>query len=150
LNINIMAETPKIFFFQEEVSFNMKDKRKIREWIIKAAENEDFKIDIINYIFTNDNILLQLNTEYLKHITLTDIITFDMSEKEGELSGDIYISIDRAKENAREYRVSLTNELNRLLVHGVLHLMGYKDKTHDEKEVMKEKEEYYLSLQPGS
>lgn len=145
-----MIDKPKIFFFQEEVSFHLKDKRKIREWILKSAENEEHKIGILNYIFTNDNVLLQLNKEYLRHITLTDIITFDMSENEGELSGDIYISIDRARENAREFKVTLSNELNRLLIHGVLHLMGYKDKSKEEKETMREKEEFYLSLLPWS
>lgn len=113
---------------------------------MKTVDNEGFTIGILNYIFTSDNILVQLNTEYLRHFTLTDIITFDLAEKEGELTGDIYISLDRAKENAKEFKVTLTNELNRLMVHGVLHLMGYKDKTAVEKEAMRAKEEFYLSL----
>jgi probable rRNA maturation factor len=145
-----MADRPKIYFFQEEVNFTVKDKRKIREWILKAAENEEYRIGVLNYIFTNDNTLLQLNKEYLQHFTLTDIITFDMSENDGEIAGDIYISIDRARENAREFKVSLSNELNRLLIHGILHLMGYKDKTPGEKEAMRQKEEFYLSLTPWS
>jgi rRNA maturation RNase YbeY len=145
-----MESGPKIFFFLEEVSFDLKQKRKIREWIKKSADNEDFMIGSLNYIFTSDNILIQLNKEYLQHFTLTDIITFDLSEKEGELSGDIYISIDRAKENAREYKVSLKNEVGRLMIHGVLHLMGYKDKTPEEKEQMRAKEEFYLSLSQWS
>lgn len=141
-----MDSDPKIYFFLEEVSYNLKNKRKTREWIIKAAENEGFTIGVLNYILTNDNILVQLNTEYLRHFTLTDIITFDLTEKEGLLTGDIYISLDRAKENAREFKVSLDNELHRLMIHGVLHLMGYKDKTADEKARMRAKEEFYLSL----
>jgi probable rRNA maturation factor len=145
-----MAQEPKIYFFLEEVSYNLKHKSKIREWIIKTADNEDYTIGVLNYILTNDNILVQLNTEYLRHFTLTDIITFDLSEKEGELSGDIYISVDRARENAREYKVTLTNEINRLMIHGVLHLMGYKDKSLEEREQMRAKEEFYLSLPPWS
>lgn len=141
-----MSNDPKIYFFLEEVSYNLKHKRQIREWIMKTVDNEGFTIGILNYIFTSDNILVQLNTEYLRHFTLTDIITFDLAEKEGELTGDIYISLDRAKENAKEFKVTLTNELSRLMVHGVLHLMGYKDKTTAEKEVMRAKEEFYLSL----
>ncbi len=141
-----MSNDPKIYFFLEEVSYNLKHKRQIREWIMKTVDNEGFTIGILNYIFTSDNILVQLNTEYLRHFTLTDIITFDLAEKEGELTGDIYISLDRAKENAKEFKVTLTNELNRLMVHGVLHLMGYKDKTAVEKEAMRAKEEFYLSL----
>jgi rRNA maturation RNase YbeY len=145
-----MEPDPKIYFFLEEVSYNLKHKRKIRDWILKSAENEDYKVRKVNYILTNDSILVQLNKEYLRHFTLTDIITFDLSEKEGELSGDIYISVDRAKENAKEYKVTLYNEIARLMIHGVLHLMGYKDKSREERELMREKEEFYLSLPPWS
>jgi len=145
-----MALESKIYFFLEEVTYNLRQKRRIREWIIKTAENEGFTIDVLNYILTNDNILVQLNKEYLRHFTLTDIITFDLSEKEGELCGDVYISVDRAKENAREFKVSLKNELSRLMIHGVLHLMGYKDKSLEEREQMRAREEFYLSLSPWS
>jgi probable rRNA maturation factor len=145
-----MPKSPKIYFFNEETGYQVKDKRKIREWISKSAENEGYTIEIINYILTNDSILLQLNKEYLKHDTLTDIITFDLAEKEKEITGDIFISIDRAKENAREFKASTEEELKRLLIHGVLHLMGYKDKTKHERELMREKEEFYLSLPPWS
>jgi rRNA maturation RNase YbeY len=146
----MMAGESKIYFFLEEVNFNLKNKRKLRDWIIQSADNEDYTVGTINYILTNDNILVQLNKEYLRHFTLTDIITFDLSEKEKELSGDIYISVDRARENAREFKVTLTNEINRLMIHGVLHLMGYKDKSREERELMREKEEFYLSLPPWS
>jgi len=145
-----MAEEQKIYFFLEEVNYELKKKRNIRSWIIQTAENEDYKIGTLNYIFTNDEILVQLNKEYLRHFTLTDIITFDLSESSGILSGDIYISIDRARENAKEYKDSLTNEIRRLMIHGVLHLMGYRDKSREEREQMRAKEEYYLSLAPGS
>lgn len=145
-----MALESKIYFFLEEVNYNLRQKRRIREWINKTAENEDFTIGVLNYILTNDNILVQLNKEYLRHFTLTDIITFDLSEKVGELSGDVYISVDRAKENAKEFKVSLKNELSRLMIHGVLHLMGYKDKSLEEREQMRAREEFYLSLSPWS
>jgi probable rRNA maturation factor len=143
-----MSQTSEIFFFLEEVNYSLKNKRKTRQWLIQTAENEGFKINGLNYILTNDNILFQLNKEYLQHITLTDIITFDLSETEGELLGDIYISIDRARENAKEFKVTLSNEIHRLMIHGVLHLIGFKDKTTDEKALMREKEEFYLSLLP--
>ncbi len=145
-----MAEEQKIYFFLEEVSYNLKQKRKIREWIIKSVENEDFTVGVLNYILTNDSVLVQLNKEYLRHFTLTDIITFDLSENKGELSGDIYISVDRARENAREFKVTLNNEINRLMIHGVLHLMGYKDKSKEERDLMRSREEFYLSLPPWS
>jgi rRNA maturation RNase YbeY len=143
-----MGNGSNILFFLDEVEYRLRYKRKIREWIIKAADNEGFKLGRVNYILTNDHILLQLNKEYLRHHTLTDIITFDLSEKEGVITGDIYISVDRARENAREYKVTLFEELKRLMIHGVLHLMGYRDKTAEEKVQMRAKEEFYLSLPP--
>lgn len=141
-----MAGEPKIYFFLEEVSYTLRKKRNIRAWIIKSAENEVYRVGTLNYIFTNDNILIQLNKAYLRNFMLTDIITFDLSESAGLLSGDIYISIDRARENAKEFKDSLSNEIKRLMIHGVLHLIGYKDKSRAEREQMRAKEEYYLSL----
>lgn len=141
-----MAGEPKIYFFLEEVSYTLRKKRNIRAWIIKSAENEVYRVGTLNYIFTNDNILIQLNKAYLRNFMLTDIITFDLSESAGLLSGDIYISIDRARENAKKFKESLSNEIKRLMIHGVLHLIGYKDKSRAEREQMRAKEEYYLSL----
>lgn len=141
-----MEDEPKIYFFLEEVKYNLRKKRNIRSWIIQTAENEDYKVGKLNYILTNDEILVQLNKEYLRHFTLTDIITFDLSEDEGFLTGDIYISVDRARENAKKFKDSLNNEIKRLMIHGVLHLIGYKDKSESERETMRAKEEYYLSL----
>lgn len=141
-----MAGEPKIYFFLEEVSYALRKKRNIRAWIIKSAENEVYRVGTLNYIFTNDNILIQLNKAYLRNFMLTDIITFDLSESAGLLSGDIYISIDRARENAKKFKESLSNEIKRLMIHGVLHLIGYKDKSRAEREQMRAKEEYYLSL----
>lgn len=141
-----MAEEPKIYFFLEEVRYTLRRKRNIRSWIIQTAENEKYKIGTLNYILTNDEILVQLNKEYLRHFTLTDIITFDLSENEGFLTGDIYISVDRARENAKKFKDSLNNEIKRLMMHGILHLIGYKDKSQSERELMRAKEEFYLSL----
>ena len=141
-----MEDEPKIHFFLEEVNYNLRKKKSIRNWIIQTAENEDYKVGKLNYILTNDEILVQLNKEYLRHFTLTDIITFDLSEDEGFLTGDIYISVDRARENAKKFKDSLNNEIKRLMIHGILHLIGYKDKSQSERELMRAKEEYYLSL----
>ena len=107
-----------------------------------------YKLEIINFIFCDDEYLHNLNVEYLDHDTLTDIITFDYTEKGGPISGDIYISKERAKENAKTYGQTLGKEIQRLLVHGVLHLLGYKDKTKKDKILMTSKEDYYLSLHP--
>ena len=141
-----MNSEPKIYFFLEEVRYNLRKKRNIRSWIIQTAENEDHKIGTLNYILTNDEILVQLNRDYLRHFTLTDIITFDLSENEGLLTGDIYISVDRAKENAKKFKETVNNEIKRLMIHGILHLVGYKDKSTSDRELMRAKEEYYLSL----
>jgi probable rRNA maturation factor len=103
-------------------------------------------INEINYIFCSDSYLLSLNKGFLKHNTLTDIITFDNSEGTGSMEGEIYISIERVKENATKYDVSFEDELNRVMIHGILHLLGYKDKKPSEKALMRKKEEAYLSL----
>lgn len=100
----------------------------------------------INIIFCSDTYLYKLNYDYLGHDTFTDIITFDQSEKDQALEGDIFISVERAKENAQAFEVSLEQELSRLMVHGMLHLIGYSDKTKDQKKEMRIKEEAYLSL----
>ncbi len=141
-----MAKPGNIYFFPEGVKFDLKGKRKIRQWLIQAVENEKHKLGILNFIFTSDDILFELNQQYLGHSTLTDIITFDLSESKTKLEGDIYISIDRAKENAGLFREPVEREVNRLMIHGVLHLAGYEDKTKAEKAEMRSKEDYYLSL----
>lgn len=143
-----MAKPGNIYFFPEGVRFELKEKRKIRHWITQAIDNEKHRIGILNFIFTSDDILYELNQQYLGHSTLTDIITFDMSDNKHKIEGDIYISIDRAKENARLYNEPFDREVKRLMIHGVLHLSGYQDKTLVEKDVMQAKEEYYLSLLP--
>jgi rRNA maturation RNase YbeY len=141
-----MAKPGNINFFPEGIKFDLKEKRKIRHWMIQAIENEKHRLGAINFIFTSDDILFELNQQYLGHSTLTDIITFDLSETKTKLEGDIYISIDRAKENAEKFKESVEKEVRRLMIHGVLHLAGYKDKTRAEKAGMRSKEDYYLSL----
>ena len=141
-----MNSPSNIWFFAEGTKYLHRGKRKTREWIDKIILKEGYKQGDINIIFCSDDYLHQINLKYLKHNTLTDIVTFNMSENEGVISGDIYISIERAKENARTYQVSTSQEVMRLIVHGILHLAGYKDKTLEDKENMRAKEDYYLSL----
>lgn len=135
-----------IQFFNEEISFKPKKTRKIKSWILRCAKKEKCLVGEINYIFCSDDYLLSVNQEYLKHNTLTDIITFDNSEIPGQLSGDIFISVERVKENANKFLVSFDEELHRVMIHGVLHLIGYKDKKVNEKALMRKKEEACLSL----
>jgi probable rRNA maturation factor len=137
-----------ISFSTIETTFNLKNKLKIRNWVKAILETEGKSAGDITYIFCNDEYLGGMNEKYLKHNTLTDIITFDYSEKE-KLSGDIFISIERVKENAGSFNTTLNEELGRVMAHGVLHLSGYKDKSPDDKKMMKSKEDFYLTSFPN-
>ena len=131
--------------FNYETEFNLRTETQIANWISKSIVNEAYKEGDINYIFCDDDYLLELNIKHLKHNTLTDIISFDYTLGK-IISGDIFISVDRVKENALEYKVKVDDELQRVIIHGVLHFCGYKDKTKDDKWLMSKKEDYYLSL----
>ena len=135
-----------IAFYTESIKYTLKEKNKIREWINLAIASEKKTTGTINIIFCSDKYLLKLNKEYLKHNYFTDIITFDNSENKRSISGDIFISIDRVKENAKDFSKSVKNELLRVMIHGILHLIGYKDKSSQQKILMNSKEDYYLSL----
>ena len=135
-----------IRFFYEEVDFKIKSPLKTRRWIIESAIKEKKQITEVNYIFCSDEYLLDLNTKYLRHKTLTDIITFDSSDGPS-ISGEIYISIERVRENVTKFSSEFSDELHRVMIHGILHLCGYKDKSPSEKTLMRKKEDAYLSLQ---
>ena len=126
----------------------LKQKKKVRNWIISCMENEHRTIDSVNIIFCNDDYLYKLNKDYLHHDTFTDIITFDYS-KDRIISGDIFISIERVRENALTYKFHFHSELHRVIIHGFLHLAGWKDKTSADKQLMRAKEDYCLSLLPN-
>lgn len=135
-----------IHFFSEKTRFKLDHPRKTSNWIKKVVEKEKVSFLELNYIFCSDKYLLQLNQDFLNHDTLTDIITFDNSSPGSALEGEIYISIDRVKENAKTLKVSFDEELHRVIIHGVLHLLGYGDKKPAEKALMRKKEEACLSL----
>lgn len=138
-----MSGTP-IWFFNEDVQFALKQKRLIRNWIKNTIISEGHQLQELNYIFCSDAFLLSMNMEYLKHDTLTDIITFDNSESALKISGDIFISIERVRENALKYQVAERDELHRVMIHGALHLLGYQDKRKADKSIMTQKEDFYL------
>lgn len=117
------------------------------DWLSELAEKEGKKIEAVNYIFCDDEYLHKVNVEFLNHDNYTDIITFDYGIG-AELVSDIFVSVERVQDNAREYRVAFEDELDRVLAHGILHLCGYKDKTPADEALMREKENYYLSLRP--
>jgi rRNA maturation RNase YbeY len=137
---------PSIQFFYDGVDFRLKDVRAIKSWIKSTIEEEGKSLVDISVVFCTDPILLQINKEYLNHSTLTDIITFDYSENVNSLEGEIYISLDRVKENAMKFNTSLDHELQRVIIHGILHLLGYSDKKSNDKRIMRKKENHYLSL----
>lgn len=135
-----------INFFYQDLPFKLKNPRKTQNWIKGVILQEKKKLDQLNYIFCSDKYLLEINQHYLKHKTLTDIITFDNSENGDLIEGDVFISIERVKENAEEFGKLLDEEVHRVIIHGVLHLIGYSDKSESEKTAMRNKEDSYLSL----
>ena len=135
-----------IQFFNEQVQFRPTSTVKLKSWIKTVIISEKKSPGEINYIFCSDAYLAALNQQYLQHDTLTDIITFDNSETADSIDGDIYISVERIRENALKFETSFESELHRVMVHGVLHLVGYTDKTELQKSAMRKKEDAYLSL----
>ena len=132
-----------IQFCTEDITFSLKEKLKHKAWLNEVAKQEGKKIQELTYVFCSDEYLLQINQEYLNHDTLTDIVTFDNSEDPKKIEGDIFISIERVKENGNKLGTSET-ELKRVMVHGLLHLLGYKDKKKEDKTLMTEKEDFYI------
>ncbi|WP_192347436.1 rRNA maturation RNase YbeY [Algoriphagus sp. Y33] len=133
-------------FFTEDVSFSLKEKRKRKTWLKLLAEAENHTITDLNYIFCSDEYLHNINVEYLDHDTYTDIITFDNSDDKEIIEGDIFISIERVKENAEMLNTQLEKELSRVISHGLFHLLGYKDKSKTELSLMRSKEDFAIKL----
>ena len=134
-----------IRFFSEEIHFSFKNKGRTRKWLTNVLEEEKNSPRNINYIFCSDDFLAELNKLYLHHNTYTDIITFPDLSHLKKIAGDVYISVERIKENAEKYHQPFDIELARVMVHRILHLLGYKDKTPNDKELMTRKEDYYLN-----
>jgi rRNA maturation RNase YbeY len=137
---------PSIKFFSEEIKFKLKNSKKTSAWIKSTISTEKRLLGDVNFIFCSDAYLHQINLEYLAHDTLTDIITFDNSEEDFTITGDIFISIDRVTENAEKFNRPFEEEVHRVIIHGILHLIGYGDKTITHKKLMRKKEDAYLSL----
>ena len=135
-----------VYFFSEDIDFKLDDEKTTSSWIQNILYDESYVDENINYIFCSDDYLHQINLEYLEHDTLTDIITFDNSEEEGHIEADIFISVERVEDNAVRHNNPFADELHRVMIHGILHIMGYGDKTDEEKKAMREKEDACLSL----
>jgi rRNA maturation RNase YbeY len=134
-----------INFNIETDGFKVLDIRKKKSWIKDLVKEQGFKLGELSYIFLNDEGLHKINLEYLKHDTYTDIITFDNSEDEDVIEGDIFISVERIAENAKKFKVDFEIELTRVMAHGVLHLCGYLDKKPDDVKLMREMEDKYVA-----
>ncbi|MFI0429706.1 rRNA maturation RNase YbeY [Mariniflexile sp. HMF6888] len=130
--------------FNYETVFSLDNEKQLSEWIEGVISEEGCQLEEVNYIFCDDAYLHKLNVEFLNHDTLTDIISFDYSVGKN-IHGDIFISVERVADNAKDFNVPVNEELQRVMVHGVLHYCGYKDKTDNEAKLMREKENHYLS-----
>lgn len=137
-----------IRFFNEDTAYKLAQKPRIRQWLTAQARHEDVKVRELNYVFCSDEYLLQINRDHLEHDYYTDIITFDNSETEGVIEGDIFISIERVDDNWRIQQTDFLSELRRVMAHGLLHLCGYGDKTPAEQQVMRAKEDAWLAALP--
>jgi len=136
-----------IYFQNSAIDFDLPfEKALLKDWINGVILEEDYTLEELSYVFTTDESLLEINQSYLDHDTFTDIITFDYSEKARVVNGEIIISIDRVKENALKYEVEFGHELARVMIHGVIHLLGYDDKTANQKAIMRKKENTCISL----
>lgn len=132
-------------YFSEDTTFVFKGKVRNNKWLRLVAESEIRRLGHINIIFCSDNYILDINQRFLEHDYFTDIITFDYCQKD-VLSGDLFISVDSVRENSIEYGTEFSEELSRVIVHGLLHLIGYDDHNAKDKKIMRQKEDYYLSL----
>ena len=135
-----------INFHTESIDFKVANPIKTKRWLKSVIEAEGFELSEINYIFCDDEYLHKINVEYLDHDTLTDIITFDNSEDENLIEGDIFVSVERIADNAKDFNTTFEQEFKRVVVHGVLHLCGYYDKTDEDEKQMRAKENHYIGL----
>lgn len=136
----------RILFFSDGITFTLRDKAKVRSWLDRIAATHKKKIAGLNYVFVSDRKLLGMNQHFLNHNTLTDIITFQNEAPKGSIAGEIFISVDRVKDNAQKFNQSRKEELCRVMAHGLLHLCGFKDKTEKDQRVMRSQEEKALDL----
>lgn len=139
---------PKINFFTENITYTLKQKTLIKRWIEDTIVAEGYRLEELNFILCSDAYLLRINQDYLQHDDYTDVITFDNSEAFKTIVGDIFISLERIRENAALFKANVADELCRVMIHGTLHLLGYKDKTKAAKTLMTAKEDEYLAKRP--
>ncbi len=135
-----------IEFFSEDIEFELHDPDKVSEWIATVIAQHGQELSNLTYVFCSDDYLHNINVEYLDHDTLTDIITFNNADEDGTVEGDIFISIDRVRDNSADLGTSFEDELHRVIIHGVLHLLGFRDKSKEDEALMRKQEDSSLSL----
>lgn len=135
-----------IEYFSEDIDFSLNNSEQVSAWIAAIIAQHEQELESLTYIFCSDDYLHNMNVAYLDHDTLTDIITFDTAEEEGTIEGDVFVSIDRVRDNAAEMGTSFDDELHRVIIHGVLHLLGFTDKSEAEELRMRKEEDSSLSL----
>ncbi len=136
----------RIEFFSEDIDFSLNSPEQVSEWIAEVIAQNEQELISLTYVFCSDEYLHQMNVEYLNHDTLTDIITFNNADEEGTIEGDIFISVDRVRDNAVTHATSFEDELHRVIIHGALHLIGFDDKNNDAQTLMRKQEDSCLSL----
>lgn len=139
-------QSQPIHFYFEKVQPRLKNRNQLKTFISFLVGNEKRDLHSLNYIFCGDAVLLEINREYLAHDYFTDVISFDLSSTPKEILADIYISVDRVRENARSLKLPFSEEFHRVMIHGLLHLCGYNDKTDSQRKLMRNKEDFYLNL----
>lgn len=144
-----MVQSQKVNFFYQEVSFAFSSRQSLKLFIEKLFKKEKYTLQQLNIIFCSDDALLQINKDFLQHDYYTDIITFPLSEKDTPVIAELYISIDRIRDNAAQLGISFKRELHRVIFHGCLHLVGYNDKSSQQIKIIREREDYYLRLYLG-
>jgi probable rRNA maturation factor len=142
-------KTARIFFFTEDIRFVFRSKAAYKKWLQFIAVSENSAIENLTFIFCSDAYLLDINRQYLNRTYYTDVIAFDLERNSDKVIGEIYISIDRVRENATQYGFSFDQELSRVMAHGLLHLLGYRDSNKSKKLEMTAKEDYYLAMLSG-
>ncbi|GAA4423713.1 rRNA maturation RNase YbeY [Pontibacter saemangeumensis] len=135
-----------IEFFSEDIEFELDNPDQVSEWIATIVAQHGQELNNLTYVFCSDDYLHHINVEYLDHDTLTDIITFNNADEDGIVEGDVFISVDRVRDNATELGTSFTDELHRVIIHGVLHLLGFSDKSEEDEALMRKQEDSSLSL----
>ena len=136
---------PPVFFYFDNTAFSLRNRKGLKRFVVQIFKSKKRRLGGLIYVFSTDRRVLQINRQYLNHDFYTDVIAFDLSDTQRNVQGEVYISVDRVRQNASTFKVSFSRELHRVIVHAALHLCGYQDKTAGERATMKKEEDRYLA-----